>query len=1547
MRLLLSVTAERGAQPRDVVVECPAGARLRDVAQALDALVPGARPHVVPRGSGHLGVVTATPGEGGAPDLWWHGRPLEGDVLVEESPLRHGAVVGLGLDPGDVWAEPDGACEVRIVSGRQAGRVHRLPVGRHAVGGDPTASVPVDGGTVPPVAAWLEVGVDGAVTLEPTPEVLGLVVPAPVRRRPPEGPIVVPRVEVAPTGRRARRPRGRFARQLAQARQGLDAMEEVDPEADRPLVHVDRVALTAARPWHPGESLVVGDVVLEVAQVDAPDASLSPSAAGATLDYNRPPRLLPPVRPSEFRLPPEPRMPDKQRFPLMMVLMPLVMGAAMYAFIRSPYALIIMVLSPMMAIGNYMSSKGGQRSKHVEAVRTYVQRVTRIEQQAFESLRTESASRRRDLPDPASVLLFATGPRARLWERRRTDPDWMLARVGTADLPSEVSLHDPGREEHERVQHWTAADVPVAVPLARVGVTGIVGPADDRRRVGAWMLAQVVVAHSPADVTIHLLADPEGGDEWGWVRWLPHARPDGGPVARVGSDDETTARRIAELLDLLERRRTAAGQQGGGFGGGARSAALPAPVVVVLDGARRFRLLPGLVTLLRDGPTHGIYFLCLDEQERQLPEECQAVVDLAGTGARVSVAGEEPVDGVRVDLVPAGWFERLGRSLAPIEDISSEDLAATLVSSSRLLDVLRLDPPTPDAIAGIWAAGGRTTKAVIGESSDGPFTIDIRADGPHGLVAGTTGSGKSELLQTIIASLAVANRPDEMTFVLVDYKGGAAFKDCSRLPHTVGMVTDLDAHLTTRALESLAAELRRREHQLADAGAKDIEDYLAARGPRDAPMPRLMIVIDEFAALVAELPDFVTGLVDIARRGRSLGVHLVLATQRPAGVVSAEIKSNTNLRIALRVTDRNDSQDVIESPDSAEIPPSLPGRAYARLGASSLVAFQSSRVGGRPPSAGGGIHVDVAPLTWTTVGRPVAVRRGGTGDDPDVPTDLASLVTAVQGAAQVVGVAAPPPPWLPALSTTVTAADVLAQGGEALARRPLALPFGIVDLPALQRRDVAVHDLETAGNLAVVGAPRSGRSTVLRALAAAVATRTSPRDVHVYGLDFGNNALLPLVGLPHTGAVVPRDQPERIARLTRRLRAEISRRQQLLAEQSFADVAEQRAGSAPADRLPYLLVLLDRWEGFIQAFEDYDAGALIDLWTQILQEGPGAGIKVVVAGDRSLLAGRISTLTEDRLMLPMSDPTDYASVGMSPRDVPDNLPEGRAFRSQGAEEVQVALLDEDPSGPAQVAAIQRIGREAAARHAADREAGHGAPAAAQVPFRIDLLPTRVTLAEAAALGGPPLRRTALPFGVGGDTLVLHGLDAEEHGPGVLVVGPRRSGRSTTLVTIAESALARGWQVGVVTPRRSPLRDLLDRDGVVASLTLDTPREEIAPLLKSLVPTDRPSVLLVDDLELVGTDGPLADGIVEHLGALRDRPGMVVGAGTADELGSAYRGPAATMKKSRSGLLLSPATPNDGDLLGLRLPRSAIGGSIPGRGLLVIGGAWQQVQVPVP
>src|SRR5215475_974860 len=344
-----------------------------------------------------------------------------------------------------------------------------------------------------------------------------------------------------------------------------------------------------------------------------------------------------------------------------------------------------------------------------------------------------------------------------------------------------------------------------------------------------------------------------------------------------------------------------------------------------------------------------------------------------------------------------------------------------------------------------WPGG---TPAGVGASYDGPFGIDMRKDGPHGLVAGTTGSGKSELLQTIVASLAVANRPDEMTFVLVDYKGGSAFKDCVQLPHTVGMVTDLDAHLVERALVSLSAELTRREHILADAGAKDIEDYQflldrerrAGGRQRLEPMPRLLIVIDEFASMARDLPDFVTGLVNIAQRGRSLGIHLILATQRPSGVVSADIRANTNLRIALRVTDTVESADVIEAPDAAHITKATPGRAYVRLGHASLIPFQSARVGGRRPGTAAAVtdRPWLAPVGWADLGRPEPARPAARLREQEEITDLKVLVEQVQRAVRGLHIPPQHSPWLPALPASVQLTDVRSENNGS---------FGIEDLP--------------------------------------------------------------------------------------------------------------------------------------------------------------------------------------------------------------------------------------------------------------------------------------------------------------------------------------------------------------------------------------------------------------------------------------------------------------------------------------------------------------------
>ena len=856
-----------------------------------------------------------------------------------------------------------------------------------------------------------------------------------------------------------------------------------------------------------------------------------------------------------------------------------------------------------------------------------------------------------------------------------------------------------------------------------------------------------------------------------------------------------------------------------------------------------------------------------------------------------------------------------------------DDSNAALPFECRLLDLLGLPPePTADAIVARWTrqAAEGVARAVIGMGHDGPFSIDLPADGPNALIGGTTGSGKTELLRTMLASLAVANKPTAMTFLLIDYKAGAAFGDCINLPHTVGLITDLDGHLAERGLKSLLAEIKRREHLLAEAKAKNIDDYagLVQGNPQRPPIPHLLIVIDEFASMVRELPDFLDGLVQVAQRGRTTGVHLILATQRPSGVISPEIRANTNLRIALRVTDDSESIDVIDARNAGFISRNTPGRAFARAGTNALVAFQTGRTS----------HTAPEPQT----------RQPGPafGENTD-KGDLEALVQAVRDANTQMQIPRQHSPWLPPLPDVVLLSEAPPVVRRSSMHDLAPVPWGIDDLPAEQRRRAATLDFATLGHMLICGAPRTGRSQVLRTMAGAIALTQSTADVHIYGIDCGSGALLPLTALPHCGTVVQRHPAERATRLINRLVQENTDRQEKLAAQGFASIVEQRL-SVPADqRMPHIVVFLDRWDGFLASLGDIDGGVLVDQIMTIMREGREAGMHVVIAGDRQVLSGRVASLTEDKMSFRLADKFDFGLIGLRSREIPNQLPPGRAFRAESGIETHVALLTADPSGPAQAAALQVIGDEAKARDAAIPRSRR--------PFRVDALPTRVTftdaweLREAETLGDNPLWALV---GVGGDELAAVGADMTQGIPSFIVAGPPKSGRSTVLATMARSMGLQGASLIIVAPRPSPLRTLTDVPGLVAMF--QDPQlyaEELSDALNRVA--GRPVAVLIDDAEMLRTAdaGPI---LTEIITSGTDRRQALIVAGDAEELNTGFSGWHVDARRGRRGALLSPQSPMDSDLIGARITRSATGGQIqPGRALVHLrDGVVREVRVPL-
>jgi S-DNA-T family DNA segregation ATPase FtsK/SpoIIIE len=1378
--------------------------------------------------------------------------------------------------PGPAAAPRAGLVTVRAVAGAGAGRVWYLGAGEHRIGSGTDCDVVLHGDQ-PAVAAVVTVSLAASVRLRAT---------------------------------------------------GRGALLDRTPLPDGDTV------------WPASAQLRLGDTLLEAHPLLPPDAVIEPSPDGEYLDYNRPPRLLPPAQRTAFRLPVQPKGPALSALPWLTAALPALLGGLIAMMMRNPMFLMMAAMSPVMMIGSWMTGRRQGRIGHRRQMAEYRTQLAATEAEIAVALDRERLDRRAAGPDPAELLVIATGPRARLWERRRTDPDHLMVRVGIADLPTGIVV-EQGDGTRRRQEARSARDVPAAFSLAQAGVVGVAGHEARPRRMARWMAGQLAVLQSPRDLQLYVLTDPAGEALWEWAAWLPHTRPLLGQqaLALVGADAETLGRRVAELTELIALRQQARLNAGVG-------AVLTDPdVVVVMDGARRLRALPGVVTILQEGPAVGVHSICVDADERTLPEECATVVVVGATAGQTTLRRQRAaqIDQILADEVHDSWYAAAGRRLAPLRDVSDNQGDAALPSSARLLEILGLEDPTPSAIAAGWRGAGRATKAVVGYSLNGPFALDLAAHGPHGLVAGTTGSGKSEFLQTLVASLAVANRPDAMTFVLVDYKGGAAFKDCVDLPHTVGLVTDLDPHLVERALTSLSAELTHREHLLAAAGAKDLEDYLdyATRRPELAPIPRLLIVIDEFASMARELPDFVTGLVNIAQRGRSLGIHLILATQRPSGVVSAEIRANTNLRVALRVTDSGESTDVIDARDAAGISAATPGRAYARLGHSSLIPFQTARVGGRRRRAGRPAAVAepfLHPVSWLDLGLP-APQRPQTTAETDEVTDLTVLVRAIRQADAMLGIPPQRRPWLPPLplSPVVDLTPNPVRGG----RDEPAFAWALQDLPMQQRQEPVTVDLASFGHLHIVGAPRSGRSSALRTFAAAAASQASVADLHLYGLDCGNGALLPLTRLPHCGAVVQRSETDRAARLLNRLHTEVQARQRLLGEGGFADVTEQRAARPQAERLPHIVLLLDRWEGFMGTLGEYDGGALTALVQTLHREGGSAGVHLVIAGDQMLLSGRMSSLCDDKLVLRLSDRSDAGLAGLNARKIPENLPPGRGYRAGSAVETQVALVAADPAGPAQAAAVHAL-----AARLAEREAD--VPASAR-PRRIAVMPSQMSfeqtweMAGATPDGTAPSPMWAL-LGVAGDELEPVGADLMGDQPTFLVAGPSRSGRSTALAVMAESLLRGGTELVVGAPLHSPLRGLAGRSGVRGVITGEAPtQEQFAELLE---PGEGPVVLIVDDAE-AWRDLACRDWLKAFVRrASGSRRGVVLG-GDVAQVAMGFSGWQSEVKRNRRGALLSPPTLNDGDLVGVRLSRAQIATRVvPGAALVHLGsGSLLTARIP--
>ncbi len=985
-----------------------------------------------------------------------------------------------------------------------------------------------------------------------------------------------------------------------------------------------------------------------------------------------------------------------------------VMAAAFFSgpgLTRSPTFL---AFPMMMLVSVALTAVTGRgRGTGIDADRAdYLGYLSCLRKTVSETAAAQRSSLMRAHPDPDTLWTLIDGPRR--WERRGDESEFCLVRVGMGTMPLATRLVAPEDRPRERSDpitvaaldqflraHSTIADAPIAIPLpGGLGLTIDGDPAVVRGLLRA-MICQLAVLHAPDHLLIVGVIGDRNRADWDWLKWLPHNQHPS------SSDAVGSARMVYPTL--------AAAQS-------ALAGIRPPRVVVIVDADERAVAgAEGVTTLAVGTGGDGSPLL---------------IGDGSGTGGLRRPDQMDPADALAcARRLAAHRVEHNGR------DSGWPDLVG-------IGDVLGFDP-----IA--WWRGGDhhdRLRVPIGTTVDGTrVELDIKEAaangmGPHGLCVGATGSGKSELLRTVALGMMARNSPEALNLLLVDFKGGATFLDFASAPHVAAVITNLsdEAPLVARMRDALAGEMNRRQRLLRTTGNfVSVAAYQDARrtGAQLTALPTLFIIVDEFSELLSQHPDFADMFVAIGRLGRSLGMHLLLASQRLDEGRLRGLDAHLSYRVCLKTLSASESRTVLGTLDAYQLP-NTPGVGFLRLGTGELIRFQSAFVSGpvrADAPAAGQAPPTVRLFTSRTAG-PVTSAVGGDG------TPARSVLQAVLHRMSGQG----PPAhrvWLPPLGAAPALASLLpdAQSGPG----GLVIPIGIVDRPFDQSRAPLMVELSgAAGNVAVVGAPRSGKSTALRTLITALAATHDPGQAQFYCLDFGGGALASVRTLPHVGAVAGRAEPRLVARMIGELESVVRSREARLTSVTGAAA------------FPDMFLVVDGWAGLRLEFEELEEPI-----TALAAQGLSFGMHVVLSASRwAEIRPSLKDQIGTRIELRLGDPADSEIDRRQAQQVPPDRP-GRGLSREGLH-MMIALP------------IAGVGLRG----------GHGELSAPPIPLLPQLVDYDAVVQRA---GDEPV--AGILLGVEERRLRLVAVDFE-HRSHLLVLGDNECGKTTALRTLCRDII---------------------------------------------------------------------------------------------------------------------------------------------------------------
>lgn len=1246
----------------------------------------------------------------------------------------------------------------------------------------------------------------------------------------------------------------------------------------------------------PGDYLQVGSSVLTVVVVESQELATLGEHFGANSAFPRRFRHATQSLPTKLKPPGHPATSEPSKSPWWRSLTPLITGIGFAMMTGRWQFLLIIALAPILFTIDIQKQKKRRLQEREAALAVY-----ESEQAAFKKSVDDVRSAERDRLRTQAIgggvgSFFATIRHRRLWERTAGDPDFGAVDLGLAALRSTIDAGDDSTLTG-RPRLW---GMPLSASLPETGSLGVTGPMDRCRAVLRNLVIGTAATHSPVDVRFWFFTDAEHEAEWDFARWLPHSFTSERTSA-IGSTGPERAALLKALRQLVDTR----GQE-------QRDGQIGPLHIVVVDGTH---LMPNreLAELLTDGPPVGVVGIVADSVSVPEGVNGQLTLGTDADTARFESTLEPLVEDVLTAELSGDRADRAARSLAGLRPAGSDHAPAT-EREVQLVDLLGIDGADGSDLAERWNQMSPSTEALVGVAGEAPMTIDIARHGPHGLVGGMSGSGKTEFLMTLLTSLCLNNHPDDLSIVIVDFKGGVDHALTSQLPHVVGMSTNLQSEQFKRTIDLLDAEQRRRQRLFQGVGG-DLDAYRQARVSRPSlpPIPRLLVIVDEFSELLAsdEGKDRLKELVRVTRIGRALGVHLLLVTQNFEGQLPPQVEANAGLRVCLRVMKASHSKVVLDSGVASTIPDRKVGRAFARFHGGDLTEFQTARVAGRRDDLSSGPPPVVATL--------VSLSRLSRGQAPSQPekapteeTDMFALVEQLWAAARMTGWTHSAVPWPSELSTVVPLYKLLRTRTPS-GCEPQSFPVGLQDRPDQQEQTV-LSLADTDGHVLFLGAGAAGVTDVLVAVATSAAVLHHPDDLHIHGIDLDGSGLARLADFPHCGTVATRDEIL-AGRLLKHLGKIVAERRSNLVAHGARSVSDLAAPDRPVQ----LLLIVTGADRLVRRGDDTRSQLLPPL-ISLIAESIGTGVQIFLGGLPSVADSRLAVNIDRRFVMSLPGDINPSAYGV-PRELAPTLGlPGRAVDTTSKRLTQFACLSDGDRTEGQVAS--EVANRLNELHPLVKSAP---PSLASVAWPV---PAPRELTPPSGYDQP------LPIGIDTESGAMSWIDAVEDGPVVVVTGPSESGRSTALLMIAELARRLGWYaLGVPGSQRSPVASSDQLDALIQA-------NEFGDAL-TYVDRSQPVIVLLDDAQRL-------DANVLDFSGLAKRPHVVLVAGPAEFIDRRSE-LAKLLPAFGAGLLLCPKSALDGAAVGIsgRLPDEVRTNPRPGRGLLAIAGEYREVQVPLP